>query len=171
MSDSEFGSLAKSRCAKKLYWEKFVVLKYAIENAAIFLQIFGGLEMMLGWAGHRWPVIPRRLSDFMVVMGALVLVIGIWVNVEEKRDWFLTPEQRQKLLTALDSQTQKFEIWFYPLGRGTGNGADRLATDMFQVFRLRDWPVGLLGSNWVAANATGLIAPFRSSSDQNTVRS
>ena len=113
--------------------------------------------MIFGWAGHRWRWIKwRAFADFMMIMGAVLLTAGIWVGVEEKADWKLDNEQKDGLAAALRKQPNSFEVWFYPLGRGSGRGPDRYATEIFKIFLGHNWPVRIPQTNWVSPNAKGL---------------
>lgn len=132
------------------------MLKTILENASIILQVVGGVEMILGWATHRWPSLPRRIGDFMMVMGVILLAAGIFVGLEERADWKLDDEQREGLKTALKKQSKPFEVWFYPLGRGTGAGPDLYATEIFRIFLTPNWPVKMPSTNWVSPNTTGV---------------
>lgn len=116
--------------------------------------------MLLNLLAHRFQKlnIPHWLgTNISLGVGVSVLVAGIWLGIEEKKNWELTDNQRKDLVAALEVTTPKFPIAFYPLGRGTGLPPDKFATDLFRAFRASGWlETTLPKTNWVVPETTDL---------------
>ncbi len=94
---------------------------------------------------------------FITMLAALLFTTAASAH-DIYHPWKLSPEQHAALQKAVTEtpRHEQFEIWFYPLGRGTGLPPDQYGTEIFRIFKKAGWPVGMPAWNWVAPETVGL---------------